>query len=97
MEATHPQQTRRVEGDEIEPRLRGLMLRGRAGDRAALRDLLSEIACLLRSYFARRLPRQCPDTETWSRKPSWLSTSNETSTIQDSPCWHGSSASAVTS
>ncbi|MBS0334092.1 MAG: sigma-70 family RNA polymerase sigma factor [Proteobacteria bacterium] len=42
--------------DEIEPRLRGLMLAGLAGEAAPYRRLLDELSRLLRAYYARRCP-----------------------------------------
>jgi RNA polymerase sigma-70 factor (ECF subfamily) len=42
--------------DEIEPRLRGLMLAGLAGEAGPYRRLLEELSGLLRAYYARRAP-----------------------------------------
>jgi RNA polymerase sigma-70 factor (ECF subfamily) len=42
--------------DEIEPRLRGLMLAGLAGEAAPYRRLLDELSGLLRAYYGRRCP-----------------------------------------
>ena len=42
--------------DEIEPRLRGLMLAGLAGEAGPYRRLLDELSGLLRAYYARRCP-----------------------------------------
>jgi RNA polymerase sigma-70 factor (ECF subfamily) len=42
--------------DEIEPRLRGLMLAGLAGEAEPYRRLLNEFSGLLRAYYARRCP-----------------------------------------
>jgi RNA polymerase sigma-70 factor (ECF subfamily) len=42
--------------DQIEHRLRGLMLAGLAGEAAPYRKLLDELAGLLRAYYARRAP-----------------------------------------
>jgi RNA polymerase sigma-70 factor (ECF subfamily) len=42
--------------DEIEPRLRGLMLAGLAGEAGPYRRLLDELSGLLRAYYARRAP-----------------------------------------
>ncbi|MGZ3377263.1 MAG: sigma-70 family RNA polymerase sigma factor [Phenylobacterium sp.] len=42
--------------DEIEPRLRGLMLAGLAGEAEPYRRLLNELSALLRGYYARRCP-----------------------------------------
>lgn len=48
---------------DIEARLKGLMLRGLAGDTAAHGQLLSELSRYLRSFFARRLGRDAADLE----------------------------------
>jgi RNA polymerase sigma-70 factor (ECF subfamily) len=42
--------------DEIEPRLRGLMLAGLAGEAGPYRRLLDELSGLLRAYYRRRCP-----------------------------------------
>lgn len=42
--------------DDIEPRLRGLMLAGLAGEAGPYRRLLDELSGLLRAYYARRAP-----------------------------------------
>jgi RNA polymerase sigma-70 factor, ECF subfamily len=42
--------------DEIEPRLRGLMLAGLAGEAEPYRRLLDELARLLRAFYGRRCP-----------------------------------------
>jgi RNA polymerase sigma-70 factor, ECF subfamily len=42
--------------DDIEPRLRGLMLAGLAGETGPYRRLLDELSGLLRAYYARRAP-----------------------------------------
>ncbi|MFI4966227.1 MAG: sigma-70 family RNA polymerase sigma factor [Caulobacterales bacterium] len=42
--------------DEIEPRLRGLMLAGLAGEAEPYRRLLDELSGLLRAFYARRCP-----------------------------------------
>ena len=42
--------------DEIEPRLRGLMLAGLAGEAEPYRRLLKELSGLLRGFYARRCP-----------------------------------------
>lgn len=42
--------------DEIEPRLKGLMLAGLAGEAAPYRRLLDELSGLLRAYYGRRCP-----------------------------------------
>lgn len=42
--------------DQVEPRLRGLMLAGLAGEAGPYRQLLDELSRLLRAYFARRAP-----------------------------------------
>jgi RNA polymerase sigma-70 factor (ECF subfamily) len=42
--------------NEIEPRLRGLMLAGLAGEAGPYRRLLDELSGLLRAYYARRCP-----------------------------------------
>lgn len=42
--------------DEIESRLRGLMLAGLAGEAAPYRRLLEELSRLLRAYYGRRCP-----------------------------------------
>ena len=42
--------------DEIEARLRGLMLAGLAGEAAPYRQLLDELSGRLRAYYARRAP-----------------------------------------
>ena len=42
--------------DEIEPRLRGLMLAGLAGEAGPYRRLLDDLSGLLRAYYARRTP-----------------------------------------
>ncbi|MFN3522938.1 MAG: sigma-70 family RNA polymerase sigma factor [Phenylobacterium sp.] len=47
----------------VEDRLKSLMLRGLDGDAAAQRDLLSELAGLLRRYYGRRLGDGAADLE----------------------------------
>lgn len=47
----------------VEDRLKSLMLRGLDGDAAAQRDLLGELARLLRRYYARRLGHETADLE----------------------------------
>ncbi|WP_374570544.1 sigma-70 family RNA polymerase sigma factor [Phenylobacterium sp.] len=47
----------------VEDRLKSLMLRGLDGDAAAQRELLSELARLLRRYYARRLGDETADLE----------------------------------
>jgi RNA polymerase sigma-70 factor (ECF subfamily) len=42
--------------DQIEPRLRGLMLAGLAGETGPYRKLLDELSGLLRAYYGRRAP-----------------------------------------
>jgi RNA polymerase sigma-70 factor (ECF subfamily) len=42
--------------DEIEPRLKGLMLAGLAGEAGPYRRLLDELSGLLRAYYGRRCP-----------------------------------------
>src|SRR4051812_3609108 len=42
--------------DQIEHRLRGLMLAGLAGEAGPYRSLLDELSRLLRAYYARRAP-----------------------------------------
>ncbi|MBS0361327.1 MAG: sigma-70 family RNA polymerase sigma factor [Proteobacteria bacterium] len=42
--------------DDIEPRLRGLMLAGLAGEAVPYRRLLDELSRLLRAYYGRRCP-----------------------------------------
>jgi RNA polymerase sigma-70 factor (ECF subfamily) len=42
--------------DEIEPRLKGLMLAGLAGEAGPYRRLLDELSGLLRAYYRRRCP-----------------------------------------
>jgi RNA polymerase sigma-70 factor (ECF subfamily) len=42
--------------DEIEPRLRSLMLAGLAGEAGPYRRLLDELSGLLRAYYRRRVP-----------------------------------------
>ena len=42
--------------DQIEQRLRGLMLAGLAGEEEPCRKLLGELSGLLRAYYARRCP-----------------------------------------
>ncbi|THD58805.1 sigma-70 family RNA polymerase sigma factor [Phenylobacterium sp.] len=42
--------------DEIEPRLRGLMLAGLAGEAEPYRRLLDELSRLLRAFYGRRCP-----------------------------------------
>ena len=42
--------------DEIEPRLRGLMLAGLAGEAEPYRRLLNELSGVLRAYYGRRAP-----------------------------------------
>src|SRR5258708_26066686 len=42
--------------DEIEPRLRGLMLAGLAGEAGPYRRLLDKLSGLLRAYYGRRCP-----------------------------------------
>lgn len=46
---------RAVLADDLEPRLKALMLAGLAGDAAAHRNLLSQLAVRLRAYFGRRV------------------------------------------
>ena len=48
--------------DQIEPRLRGLMLAGLAGEAGPYRQLLDELSGLLRAYYGRRAP-PCMDAE----------------------------------
>ena len=49
--------------EEVETKLRLLMIAGLAGDAAAYRQLLSSSAERLRRYFSRRLGHDCADVE----------------------------------
>ena len=55
--------------DEIEPRLKGLMLAGLAGEAGPYRRLLDELSGLLRAYYRRRCPpglARKRTSQTWS-------------------------------
>lgn len=56
---------------DSEDKLRGLMVLGNAGDRAAYNAFLQALGAHLRAFFRRRLVQLPDEIEDWCRKCCW--------------------------